>query len=105
MRRLGSRVRQLLLIRRTPAPFLIQRAGRKTLVSLAKPSIAELVGEGMSNRDIAQHLGISKRTVDAHIEHIFGKLGISSRVQLATQLSPAAPSPERPPPRPGPPGP
>jgi len=61
-----------LLIRRTPAPFLIQRAGRKTLVSLAKPSIAELVGEGMSNRDIAQHLGISKRTVDAHIEHIFG---------------------------------
>jgi len=67
--------------------------------------IATLVGEGMSNRDIAQHLGISKRTVDAHLEHIFGKLGISSRVQLATQLSPAAPSPERPPPPPGPPGP
>ena len=68
--------------------------------------IATLVGEGMSNRDIAQHLGISKRTVDAHLEHIFGKLGISSRVQLATtQLSPAATSPERPPPRPGPPGP
>jgi len=68
--------------------------------------IATLVGEGMSNRDIALHLGISKRTVDAHLEHIFGKLGISSRVQLATtQLSPAATSPERPPPRPGPPGP
>ena len=47
-----------------------------------------------------------KRTVDAHLEHIFGKLGITSRVQLATtQLSPAATSPERPPPRPGPPGP
>ena len=59
----------------------------------------------MSNRDIAQQLGISKRTVDAHLEHIFGKLGIFSRVQLATQLSPAAPSPERPPPPPGPPGP
>ena len=60
----------------------------------------------MSNRDIAQHLGISKRTVDAHLEHIFGKLGISSRVQLATtEFSPAATSPERPPPRPGPPGP
>jgi DNA-binding CsgD family transcriptional regulator len=51
--------------------------------------IAALVGEGMSNRDIAQHLGISKRTVDAHLEHIFGKLGISSRVQLATWLGPA----------------
>ena len=68
--------------------------------------IATLVGQGMSNRDIAQHLGISKRTVDAHLEHIFGKLGITSRVQLATiQLTPAATSPERPPPRPGPPGP
>jgi hypothetical protein len=50
-------------------------------------------------------LGISKRTVDAHLEHIFGKLGIFSRVRLATQLSPAEPSPERSPPPPGPPGP
>jgi predicted ATPase len=75
-----------------------------TLIGLVDKSVV-LVGEGMSNRDIAQHLGISKRTVDAHLEHIFGKLGISSRVQLATQLSRAAPSPDWPPPRPGPPGP
>jgi DNA-binding CsgD family transcriptional regulator len=66
---------------------------------------AALMSEGMSNRDIAQQLVISKRTVDAHLEHIFGKLGISSRVQLATGLSPTAPSPERPPPPPAPPGP
>ena len=59
----------------------------------------------MSNRDIAQQLGISKRTVNAHLEHIFGKQGISSRVQLASGLSPTAPSPERPPLPPGPPGP
>ena len=76
------------------------------LLTSRERQIAALVSEGMSNRDIAQHLAISKRTVDAHLEHIFGKLGISSRVQLATaQLSPAATSPERPPPRPGPPGP
>jgi DNA-binding CsgD family transcriptional regulator len=37
----------------------------------------------LSNREIAGRLVISKRTVDAHIEHIYGKLGVSSRVQLA----------------------
>ncbi|HEX6527547.1 MAG TPA: LuxR C-terminal-related transcriptional regulator [Streptosporangiaceae bacterium] len=46
--------------------------------------IATLVAEGLSNREIAHRLVISKRTVDAHIEHIFAKLGVSSRVQLAT---------------------
>jgi non-specific serine/threonine protein kinase len=81
------------------------RARPAGLLTGRERQIATLVGEGMSNRDIAQHLGISKRTVDAHLEHIFGKLGISSRVQLATGLSPMAPSPDRPPPPPGPPGP
>ena len=71
--------------------------GRQLLLIL--DSCEHLIGAG------AKGLGISKRTVDAHLEHIFGKLGISSRVQLATGLSPTAPSPERPPPPPGPPGP
>ena len=49
--------------------------------------IAGLVGEGLSaNRQIAERLVISKRTVDAHIEHIYSKLGVSSRVQLASWL-------------------
>lgn len=46
--------------------------------------IAKLVSEGMSNRGIAERLVISKRTADAHIEHIFAKLGFSSRTQVAT---------------------
>jgi non-specific serine/threonine protein kinase len=48
--------------------------------------IAALVAEGLSNRDIAARLIISKRTVDAHVEHIFSKLGVSSRVQLVNWL-------------------
>lgn len=51
--------------------------------------IAVLVAEGLSNRAIAARLVISKRTVDAHIEHIYDKLGISTRVQLATWLKSA----------------
>ena len=55
--------------------------------------IAALVADGMSNREIAERLVISRRTVDAHVEHIYTKLGISNRVQLARWLT------EREPPR------
>ena len=48
--------------------------------------IAILVAGGLSNREIASRLFISKRTVDAHVEHIFAKLQISSRVKLALWL-------------------
>jgi predicted ATPase/DNA-binding CsgD family transcriptional regulator len=48
--------------------------------------IAGLVASGLSYREIAARLIISKRTVDAHVEHIFAKLRISSRVQLTMLL-------------------
>jgi non-specific serine/threonine protein kinase len=44
--------------------------------------IAGLVAAGLGNRDIAERLYLSKRTVDSHLEHIFGKLGFASRTQL-----------------------
>ncbi|MBO0805029.1 MAG: LuxR family transcriptional regulator [Nocardiopsaceae bacterium] len=49
--------------------------------------IAGLVASGMSNREIAEQLVISRRTVDSHVEHIFAKLGVSSRLQLAVKLT------------------
>jgi non-specific serine/threonine protein kinase len=45
--------------------------------------IAALVAKGLANREIAGKLFLSKRTIDSHIEHIFGKLGFNSRTQLA----------------------
>jgi DNA-binding CsgD family transcriptional regulator len=53
--------------------------------------IAVLVARGLSNKDVADRLVISKRTVDAHVNHIFAKLGLSSRVQLAIWLRDQAP--------------
>jgi len=60
-------------------------------LTIREREIAALVAEGLSNRQIAVRLVISKRTVDAHIEHIYGKLGVSSRVQLASWLRSARP--------------
>ncbi|MER7396322.1 LuxR C-terminal-related transcriptional regulator [Streptomyces sp. NPDC000151] len=48
--------------------------------------VAALVREGLSNREIAERLVISKRTADAHLEHILGKLGCSSRAEIAPAL-------------------
>ena len=45
--------------------------------------IAGLVADGLGNREIAERLYLSKRTVDSHLEHIFTKLGFTSRTQLA----------------------
>jgi predicted ATPase/DNA-binding CsgD family transcriptional regulator len=58
------------------------------LLTTREREIAVLVAKGMSHREIAERLVISKRTVDAHVEHIYTKLGISSRVQLVNWLKP-----------------
>jgi DNA-binding CsgD family transcriptional regulator len=44
--------------------------------------VACLAAQGLSNREIAQRLYISHRTVGSHLYHIFPKLGIASRAQL-----------------------
>ncbi|MET0886411.1 MAG: MEDS domain-containing protein [Mycetocola sp.] len=49
----------------------------------AEVRIAELVGTGMTNRATADELIVSPHTVDAHLKHIYQKLGIHSRAELA----------------------
>jgi predicted ATPase/DNA-binding CsgD family transcriptional regulator len=56
------------------------------LLTRRERQIAELIATGLSNREIAERMIISKRTVDAHVEHIFGKLRLRSRVQLTVWL-------------------
>jgi non-specific serine/threonine protein kinase len=67
------------------------RLGAKGLTTRER-EIAVHVASGLSNREIAARLVISKRTVDAHVNHIFAKLGLSSRVQLTIWLRDRVPA-------------
>jgi DNA-binding CsgD family transcriptional regulator/sugar lactone lactonase YvrE len=49
--------------------------------------VAELVAEGLSNRDIGLRLFISERTVESHVENLRGKLGFHSRSQVAVWVA------------------
>ncbi len=59
------------------------------MLTAREREVAVLVADGLTNKDIAARLVVSKRTVDAHLEHILGKLGYGSRVQVAALASAA----------------
>lgn len=64
-------------VRSTAQPALTPIEGR----------IATLASQGHNNREIADLLFISRKTVEANLTHIYRKLGIRSRAQLGTALS------------------
>jgi ATP/maltotriose-dependent transcriptional regulator MalT len=48
--------------------------------------ILDLIAEGNTNRQISHDLSISESTVENHIHHIYGKLGISNRAQAVAHV-------------------
>ena len=46
-----------------------------------------MAAEGLSNPEIAQSLFLTRRTVETHLTHVYQKLGIGSREELAAALS------------------
>ncbi|MER6098616.1 response regulator transcription factor [Streptomyces sp. NPDC001728] len=56
---------------------------RLTVLSERERSVLELIGQGLTNRQIAKRLYLSEKTVKNHISRLLGKLGVERRVQAA----------------------
>src|SRR5262245_40714992 len=67
-------------------PRRLVRSGADALTP-SERRIAALAAEGLSNREIAQSLFVTLRTVEMHLSNAFRKLDISSRTQLPAALA------------------
>ena len=59
---------------------------REEGLSAAERRVAALVAEGQTNREVAAALFLGERTVASHLTHIYAKLGVRSRTELARRL-------------------
>ncbi|MBP2328567.1 non-specific serine/threonine protein kinase [Kibdelosporangium banguiense] len=73
-----------------PAP-----ASAATTLTRREQQVAELVAEGLTNKQIAARLVIAQRTAEGHVERILAKLGFTKRTQLAAWVTEQRQSRER----------
>ncbi|QIK10658.1 tetratricopeptide repeat protein [Streptomyces sp. ID38640] len=79
----------------------VQTAGSGRVGAVGQPpltgresAVAELVAEGMTNQQIASHLGLAKSTVASHLDRVRDKLGVRSRTQIAVRVAGRTADPE-----------
>jgi DNA-binding CsgD family transcriptional regulator len=70
-------------------PELDAGANPDDVLSAAERRVAALVADGLSNKDIAAALHLSRHTVESHLRSAFAKLGIASRAHLAARVAAA----------------
>jgi ATP/maltotriose-dependent transcriptional regulator MalT len=86
--------------RRDQAARELRRLGHRVLrparsadggpLTAREREIADLVAAGHTNREIAEQLVLSTRTIEAHLRNVYGKLDVRSRIELARALQPTA---------------
>jgi DNA-binding CsgD family transcriptional regulator len=79
-RRARGRLRALGVRRRLGSP---QRPEGRRVLTDSEASVARLVADGLTNREVAERLFLSPHTVNGHLRNVFKKLGVNSRVDLA----------------------
>ena len=64
------------------APLRLVNLQGRRLLTKREDDVVKLVADGLSNRNVAQKLGLTEHTVSNYLFRIYEKLGISSRVEL-----------------------
>lgn len=83
-------VEQQLMARQESRPAPSESAAPKYGLTEREGEIAQLVGQGNNNKQIARMLEITERTVKSHLTEIFRKVGVSDRLSLALRISGSA---------------
>src|SRR5919199_774690 len=69
-----------------PAPVAVLPGPSASALTPRQREVAILIAQGLTNRQIADQLVISERTVDTHVQNILGKLELATRTQVAAWL-------------------
>jgi predicted ATPase/DNA-binding CsgD family transcriptional regulator len=70
-----------------PTPAVPVNSPAATVLTRREFEVARLVARGLTNKQIAGALVISQRTAEGHVEHVLGKLGFTSRAQIAAWVT------------------
>ena len=79
----GSLGESMLLLTLSPADSASAQRLRQVALTPRETEVLSWLAKGKTNRDIADILGMSPRTVNKHLEHVFEKLGVETRSAAA----------------------
>jgi len=71
-------------------PYILETAERRGVLTARQQQVAVLVQQGLSNKEIARELRISKGTVKLHVHNILVTVGVRSRREVIVAASPEA---------------
>lgn len=74
-------IAQHILAQMVSSPKKVEATEEKNILSIRELEILQLVAEGLSNKEIAEKIHISRYTVECHIKHIYRKLSVSGRAK------------------------
>jgi DNA-binding NarL/FixJ family response regulator len=76
----------VLLERAQPQPLSDLGLRERYMLTPREVEVAHLLGQGSTNADVAETLGISSHTAERHTEHVLSKLGVRSRASVGAKL-------------------